>query len=116
MGLQNLALADLPLVQTAAWSLVLFPLTVAVRAQGEGLAALRRKPLTVIAGQAAYLATVALTAAMALRAGLAGNLIGAVALAAGNLASTATLRLLLDRIGRHDLPVPATTTLHGQIR
>lgn len=116
VGLQNLALADLPLVQTAAWSLVLFPLTVAVRAQGEGLAALRRKPLTVIAGQAAYLATVALTAAMALRAGLAGNLIGAVALAAGNLASTATLRLLLDRIGRHDLPVPATTTLHGQIR
>jgi hypothetical protein len=40
----------------------------------------------------------------------------ALALGCGNLASTISLRLLLDRIGKHDLPVPATTTFHGQIR
>lgn len=114
--LQNLAAADLSVVRITAWALVAFPLTVAIRAQGEGLAALHRKPLAVIAGQAAYLATVLFLAAATLRLGLAGNLIGAVALAAGNLASTTTLRLLLDRMRKHDLPVPATTTLHGQIR
>lgn len=114
--LQNLAAADLNLVRTAALGLAAFPLCVAVRAQGEGLAALAKKPITVIAGQAALLSVVLVTAALALWLGVAGNLIGAVALSLGNLASTVTLRLLLDRIKKHDLPVPATTTLHGQIR
>jgi hypothetical protein len=72
--------------------------------------------VTVIVSQAAYLCVVLVAAAIALWWGVSGNLIGALALGCGNLASTISLRLLLDRIGKHDLPVPATTTFHGQIR
>jgi hypothetical protein len=116
VGLQNLEAADLNIVRITALALVVFPIGVAVRAQGEGLAAHRRKPVTVIVAQAAYLSVVLVTAAIALWWGVSGNLIGALALGCGNLASTISLRLLLDRIGKHDLPVPATTTFHGQIR
>jgi len=114
--LQNLAPLDLPLVRTAAFSLALFPLCVALRAQGEGLCGYARKPMTIIAGQAAYMVTISITGWLALRMGMAGNLIGALALSLGNIASTVVVRLVLNHIKRQDLPVPPTTTSYGQIR
>jgi hypothetical protein len=114
--LQNLAPVDLPIVRLTALGLVVFPLTVAVRAQGEGLAGVARKPMTVIAGQVAFLTTVLVTSALALGLGVAGNWIGAMALSLGSLASTTVARLLLDRLKRHDRPVPPTTTSFGQSR
>jgi hypothetical protein len=113
--LQNLAPADLPIVRLTALGLVAFPLTVAVRAQGEGLAGVARKPMTVIVGQVAFLTTVLITSALALWLGVAGNWIGAMALSLGNLASTTVARLLLGRLKRHDRPVLPTTTF-GQSR
>ncbi|MFZ1983287.1 MAG: hypothetical protein WAU91_02670, partial [Desulfatitalea sp.] len=114
--LQNLAPVDLPIVGMTALGLVAFPLTVAVRAQGEGLAGVARKPMTVIAGQAAFLTTVLITSALSLRLGAAGNWIGPIALCLGNLASTTVARLLLGRLKGHDRPVPPTTTFFGQSR
>lgn len=114
--LQNLAPTDLPLVRITAVVLVLYPFCVAVRSQGEGLAALARRPLVVIAGQAGFMAVVFSTAAVCLTVGLPGNVIGPVGLCLGNLASTATLRLLLRWAGGPEMPVPQTTTSHGQIR
>ena len=114
--LQNLAPGDLQIVRAAAWALAAFPLCVAVRAQGEGLASLGRKPMTVIFGQAAFLLMVLSTAALALLAGVPGNLIGATGLSLGNLSSTLTVRLLLNRFKKQALPVPITTTSYGQIR
>ena len=114
--LQNLAPADLPIVRLTALGLVAFPLTVALRAQGEGLAGVARKPMTVIAGQAAFLFTVLTTSALALWLGVAGNWIGALALSLGNIASTSVARLLLGRFKRQNRPVPGTTTICGHSR
>ncbi len=114
--LQNLAEADLPLVRATALSLVVFPWCVALRAQGEGLCGFAKKPMTIVVGQGAYLFTVAAVGALALWAGVAGNLIGALALSLGNIASTIVVRLVLNRIKQHEIPVPPTTTSYGQIR
>lgn len=114
--LQNLAPADLPIVRWTALGLVAFPLTVALRAQGEGLAGVARKPMTVIAGQAAFLATALTASALALWLGVAGNWIGALALSLGNLASTTVARSLLGRFKHQDRPVPGTATTCGDSR
>lgn len=114
--LQKLAPADLHLVRTAAFGLALFPLCVAIRAQGEGLAGFARKPKTITIGQGAYLVAVIAAGSAALWIGVPGNLIGALGLCTANVASTATVRLLLNRADRHRLPVPPTITSVGQIR
>lgn len=114
--LQNLPPADIGLIRITALALVVYPLCVAFRAQGEGLAALAKKPLTVIAGQAVFMGTAVMAGGISLTLGINGNLIGAVGLALANLASTATLRLTLQWVQRGGLPVPNTTTSSGQIR
>ena len=101
--LQNLDPGSLPLVRVAALALALYPLCVAVRAQGEGLASLAGKPMTVIAGQAMFMTTILLAGCVLLKLGADGNIIGGIGLCFGNLASTATLRLLLRRIKKADL-------------
>ncbi len=117
IGLQKLPAGDLALVRWAALALAPYPLCVAFRAQGEGLAALVRKPTTVVAGQVVFMLTVAASAAIALRLGSPGFLIGAAALCCGNLASTGTTRFFLRRLqGRLRRPVPRTTAADGQVR
>ena len=101
--LQNLDPVNLPLVRVAALALALYPVCVAVRAQGEGLAGLAGKPMTVIAGQAMFMATILLTGGVLWSLGVDGNLIGGIGLCFGNLVSTATLRLLLRWIRKADL-------------
>ncbi len=114
--LQNLSVADLSLVRFTAITLSVYPLCVAIRAQGEGLAGLARKPLTVIVGQAIFMGTVVIAGGVSLIFGLTGCFIGPLGLALGNLASTASLRLLLRWVQRTELPVSATTISGGQIR
>ncbi|MFH0997802.1 MAG: hypothetical protein V1844_20240 [Pseudomonadota bacterium] len=114
--LQNLDPDSLPLVRVAALALALYPVCVAVRAQGEGLAGLAGKPMTVIAGQAMFMATILLTGGVLLTLGIDGNLIGGIGLCFGSLASTATLRLLLRWIRKADLPVPPKSPGTGLIR
>ena len=114
--LQNLPPGDIGLIRITALALVLYPLFVAFRAQGEGLAALAKKPLTVIAGQAVFMGSVVIAGGISLTLGISGNLIGAVGLTLGNLTSTITLRLMLKYVQRGKLPVPVTTTSSGQIR
>jgi len=92
---QNLSIEDLPLVRVAAFCLLLHPVMVAVRAQGEGLAASMKKPLMVIVGQTFYMAMALISAVISLILGLPGNVIGAVGLVFGNLASTVVLRFFL---------------------
>ncbi len=114
--LQNLPPGDLPLVRLTALALLVYPVCVAIRAQGEGLAGLARKPLTVIMGQGVFMGAVALAGAVSLKLGIRGCLIGPLGLALGNLASTICLRLLLRRVRGTELPVAATTLSGGQIR
>ncbi|MFZ0241162.1 MAG: hypothetical protein WAL90_05885 [Desulfobacterales bacterium] len=114
--LQNLAAEDLSLVRITAGALVFYPFCVAIRSQGEGLAALARRPLIVIAGQAGFMGVVVSAAAVCLSAGVPGNVIGAVGLCLGNLASTSTLRVLLHWNAGPEMPVPRTTISTGQVR
>lgn len=113
---QNLDPLDLPLVRLAAAALVTYPMCVALRAHGEGLAGLARKPLTIIAGHAVFAATVLMSASALLVLGAPGHLIGGVCLSLANLASAGTLRMLLKRFRQDGLAVAETTTAAGPIR
>jgi hypothetical protein len=93
--LQNLDSGSLPLVRVAALVLALYPVCVAIRAQGEGLAGLAGKPMTVIASQSIFMITILLSGCLLVTFGIDGNLIGGIGLCFGNIASTATLRVLL---------------------
>jgi hypothetical protein len=114
--LQNLDPRDLHLVRMTAISLIFFPLSVALRAQSEGLAAWLKKPTTVLTGHALFLATIVVAGFTLLMLGTPGQVIGAVGLTLGSLASSATMRLLLIRAKERAFPVGQTTTSLGQIR
>jgi hypothetical protein len=114
--LQKLNLADLDLVRMTAVSLVFFPLSVAIRAQSEGLAAWLKKPTTVLTGHGIFLLTIIVAGFTLLMLGIPGQVIGAVGLTLGSLASSATMRLLLMRAKERAFPVGQTTTSLGQIR
>jgi len=114
--LQKLNLADLDLVRMTAVSLIFFPLSVAFRAQSEGLAAWLKKPTTVLTGHGIFLLTIIVAGFTLLMLGTPGQVIGAVGLTLGSLASSATMRLLLVRARERAFPVGQTTTSLGQIR
>ena len=75
-------------------TVIFFPLSVALRAQSEGLAAWLKKPTTVLTGHALFLATITVAGFTLLILGTPGQVIGAVGLTIGSLASSATMRLL----------------------
>jgi hypothetical protein len=114
--LQKLAALDLPLVRLTAISLICFPFSVAIRAQSEGLAAWLKKPITVLTGHAIFMITIIATGFVLLFLGTPGYLIGPVGLTLGSLASSGTMRIVLDRGEESSLPVGQTTTSVGQIR
>jgi hypothetical protein len=114
--LQKLSLQDLHLVRLTALFLVFFPISVALRAQREGLAAWLKKPTTVLAGHAVFMAAIVVSGFSLLQLGAAPELIGPVGLTIGSLASSATMRLALNRARERAFPVGQTTTSVGQIR
>jgi len=114
--LQRLDLQDLHLVRLTAIMLVSFPVSVAIRAQSEGLAAGQKKPMAVLTGHAFFLATTVAAGYGLLKAGVPGHLIGPVGLTLGSLASSAAMRIFLSRAKARPLPVAPTTTSVGQIR
>ncbi len=102
--LQNLDPADLPWVRRTAALFVLFPLAVALRARGEGLAAALKRPQVVLFGHAMLLCAASATGALGLFCDLPGSLIGALSLTAGSFASSATMHAALRRARRPDPP------------
>ena len=114
--LQNLNPRDLNLVRFAAVSLIFFPLSVALRAQSEGLAAWLKKPTTVLTGHVMFMIATTITGFALLMFGTPGMVIGATGLTLGSLTSSATMRVLLIRVKEKAFPVGQTTTSLGQIR
>ena len=114
--LQKLNPADLGLVRMTAVALIFFPLSVAIRAQSEGLAAWLKKPTAVLTGHGMFLITIIVAGFTLLLLGTPGQVIGAVGLTLGSLASSVTIRLLLMRAKERAFPVGQTTTSLGQIR
>lgn len=95
VSVQKLPAADLPLVTTTALLLVGFPFTVALRCHREGLAALDHRTPTILAGDFAYIAALAVCSSASLALGIPGNIIGPLVIACSNLASYGILVLLL---------------------
>jgi hypothetical protein len=114
--LQQLQPEDLKLVRMTASALVFFPLSVAIRAQSEGIAAWLKKPTSVLTGHGMFMATITAAGFILLILGAPGQIIGAVGLTLGSLASSATMRLMLARARERAFPVGQTTTSIGQIR
>lgn len=86
---QHLDAGLLPAVRIAALALAVYPLSVAVRAFCEGVAAAQRKPLAILAGQSVFLAALVIAGAGSLALSLPGNLIGPASLIAANAAAAA---------------------------
>ncbi len=114
--LQKLDPADLGLIRITAVALVSYPLSVAIRAQSEGLAAWSKKPTTVMAGHSVFLLTILASGFILLFAGAQGYVICAVSLSLGSLSSSATMRILMSQSRSKPAPVAPTTTSVGQIR
>jgi hypothetical protein len=114
--LQKLDAQDLSLVRVTVISLIFFPFSVAIRAQSEGLAAWLKKPITVLTGHAMFMGTIIATGFVLLFLGTPGQYIGTLGLTLGSLASSATMRIMLDRGKESAIPVGQTTTSVGQIR
>jgi hypothetical protein len=114
--LQKLDPDDLGLVRITAAALVFYPLSVAIRAQSEGIAAWSKKPATVLAGHTVFLATMIVAGFILLYAGAQGYVICAVGLSLGSLSSSVAIRILMGRSRPGSTPVAPTTTSVGQIR
>ena len=111
--LQKLMPVDMPLVRITAMALISYPFSVAIRAQSEGLAAWLKKPTTVLAGHAVFMGTVFACGFFSLILGLPGYVICAAGLTSGSLASSATMRILLNRAKEKAIPIAPTTTSVG---
>jgi hypothetical protein len=106
LSLQRLPAADLPLVRITALLLVGFPFTVALRCHREGLAALDHRTPTILAGDFAYIAALAVTSTAFLALRIPGNVIGPLVIACSNLASMGIMVLLLrERRGEPEAAV-----------
>lgn len=95
VSVQKLPVADLSLVTTTALLLVGFPFTVALRCHREGLAALGQRTPTILAGDFAYIAALAVCSSAFLALRIPGNVIGPLVIVCSNLASLGILVLLL---------------------
>ena len=95
VNVQRLPPADLPLVTTTALLFIGFPITVALRCHREGLAALEHRTPTILAGDIAYIAALAVASSACLTLKVPGNVIGPLVVASSNLASVGMLVLLL---------------------
>jgi hypothetical protein len=104
VGVQRLPPADLPLVYTTALLFVGFPIAVAMRCYREGLAALEHRTPTILAGDFAYMAALAVAASACLALKVPGNVIGPIVVAISNLASVGMLVLLLREKGADAAP------------
>ncbi len=111
--LQKLMPADMPLVRITAIALICYPFSVAIRAQSEGLAAWLKKPTTVLAGHGVFMFTIFVCGFLSILLGLPGYVICAAGLTSGSLASSATMRLLLNRTKEKTMPLAPTTTSVG---
>jgi hypothetical protein len=113
VSVQRLPQVDLSLVSTTALLLVGFPTTVALRCHREGLAALAHRTPTILAGDIAYMAALAVLAPICLAMQVPGNILGPFVIAASNLASFGTLVLLL-RERRNGLEPPVAPVMSSQ--
>ncbi len=90
---QNLQAWQVPLARQALWLAMLFPVLQAIRGHAEGLAAFRRRPNAVLAGQAVFFGVLVAVLVGLFQLRVSGYLMGITALCAASAATFATIRL-----------------------
>jgi len=111
--IQNLPQADVVLAQRVMLVAILIPWLQALRGHAEGLAAWRKLPNAILAGQAVYLAFLVTTLFFLLHMGVPGYLMGVIAIAIAVGVSFVTMRLGLywSELERFQSPpVPPTSS------
>jgi len=91
--IQNLPQIDVPLAVQSATVVSILPILQTIRSHAEGLAAYRKRPNAILAGQAVYMGMLLCTLFIGLSLNLPGNLIGVVALLVAVLFTAITIRL-----------------------
>jgi hypothetical protein len=109
IDMQNLNPSDLHLVYGSAFALLAFPLVIAIRSHQEGLAAWSRKTHAILAGNIAYLATLAVFGFEFLALKTPGNLLGPFSIILSNIIGIATVTYMLKFEERKEIAeaVPA---------
>ncbi len=90
---QNLATDDIPLASHVMLAACVIPVIQALRGHAEGLAAWRKRPNAILAGQAVYLATLVCSLFIFLNLGVPGYLMGAYSITAAITATFLTIRM-----------------------
>ena len=90
---QNVPLADIPLAMRAMLFMSVLPVIQSLRGHAEGLAAWRKRPNAILAGQAVHLAALVCTLFITLNLGVSGYLMGVIAILVATLMTLVTIRM-----------------------
>lgn len=90
---QNLPEVDVPMAVRAMLAVGILPVLQAMRGHAEGLAAWRKRPNAILAGQAVYLASIVSTLSLCLHFKTPGYLMGIIALLVAITITLVTIRL-----------------------
>ncbi len=91
--IQNVPPADVPLAMRAMLLVSVLPIIQTLRGHAEGLAAWRKKPNAILAGQAMNLASLVCTLFISLNLGVPGYLMGVIAILVAVTMTLATIRM-----------------------
>ena len=91
--IQNIPATDIPLAARAMLVISALPIIQSLRGHAEGLAAWRRRPNAILAGQAMNLAALVCVLFITLNFGMPGYLIGVIAVLTATLMTLITIRL-----------------------
>jgi hypothetical protein len=92
-AVQNVPAADIPLAMRAMLLISVLPVIQTLRAHAEGLAAWRKRPNAILAGQAMNLASLVCTLFVALNLGVPGYLMGVIAILVAVTMTLVTIRM-----------------------
>ncbi|MDX9868200.1 MAG: hypothetical protein RBT78_09770 [Kiritimatiellia bacterium] len=91
--IQNVPACDIPFAMRAMLCMSVLPVVQSLRGHAEGVAAWRKRPNAILAGQAVNLATLVCTLFVTLNFGVPGYLMGVVAILAATLMTWITIRM-----------------------
>lgn len=103
---QNLPLSDIPLAMRTMLLVSVLPVIQSLRGHAEGLAAWRKRPNAILAGQAIYLASLVCVLFVTMNMGTPGYMMGAIAILVSVVMTLLTIRMGLvwaemeDEFGR----------------
>ena len=92
-AIQNLPAADIPLAMRAMLLVSVLPIIQSLRGHAEGIAAWRKRPNAILAGQAMNLASLVCALFIALNTGVPGYMMGVIAILVAVVMTFVTIRL-----------------------